>query len=73
MKKEIIQIIVKVIVYALSLIAAYFGVTSLTSCASSHGVRYVGKGVVITLDTVRLNHDGYFKTKNFKPYDKPYD
>lgn len=69
MKKEIIQIIVKVVVYALSLIAAYFGVTSLTSCTTSHGVQYDGKGIVVTSDTVYLNHSGYFKTKNFKPYD----
>ena len=69
MKKEILKIVIKVLIYALGLVGAYLGVTSLSSCSSSHGVQYDGKGVIITSDTVHLNHSGYFKTKNFKPYD----
>jgi len=46
MKKEIIQIILKVAIYALGLIAAYFGVTSLASCSTSHDVSVRGRTTI---------------------------
>ena len=69
MKKEIIQIIIKVIMYALGLIAAYFGVTSLTSCSTSHGVTSSGKATIITVDTTIVKHNGYIRSKNYVPYE----
>lgn len=68
MKKEIIQIIIKVALYALGLIAAYFGVTSLTSCSTSHNVDASGCTTIVSVDTTIVKHQGYVRSKNFKPY-----
>ena len=38
MKKEVIKIVIKVIIYALGLIGSYFGITALTSCSSNRTV-----------------------------------
>ena len=68
MKKEIIQIILKVAIYALGLIAAFFGVTSLTSCSTSRNVSARGRTTILTVDTTYVNHGGSVRSKNFKPY-----
>lgn len=70
MKKEIIQIIIKVAIYALGLIAAYFGVTSLASCSTSHNVVARGRSTIVTVDTTIVKHCGYIRSKNYKPYGK---
>ena len=70
MKKEIIQIILKVAIYALGLIAAYFGVTSLTSCSTSHNVDASGRTTIVTIDTTIVKHNGLIRSRNFKPYDE---
>lgn len=70
MKKEIIQIIIKVAIYALGLIAAYFGVTSLASCSTSHNVVARGHTTIVTSDTTYVKHGGYIRSKDFKPYGK---
>lgn len=70
MDKEIIKIIIKVAMYALGLIAAYFGVTSLTSCSTSHNVVARGCTTIISVDTTIVKHGGYIRSKNFKPYVK---
>lgn len=68
MKKAIIQIIIKVALYALGLIAAYFGVTSLASCSTFHNVASSGKATIISVDTTYVEHDGFIRSKNFKLY-----
>jgi len=68
MKKEIIQIILKVAIYALGLIAAYFGVTSLASCSTSHNVVASGRTTIVSVDTTIIKHNGSVRSKNFKPY-----
>lgn len=68
MKKEIVQIIIKVALYALGLIAAYFGVTSLTSCSTSHNVAVSGRTTIVSVDTTIVKHSGSVRSKNFKPY-----
>ena len=70
MKKEIIQIILKVAIYALGLIAAYFGVTSLASCSTSHNCSVRGRATIVTVDTTYVKHGGFVRSKNFKPYGK---
>lgn len=64
-KKELIKIVIKVLLYILTLIAGYFGVTSLTSCTIHRDVQVKGRAVIVTNDTTIVNHDGYleFKTK----------
>ena len=63
MNKEIIKIIIKVVIYALGLIAAYFGVTSLSSCTYSRSTVGDGRAVIITHDTTIIKHQGLLKTK----------
>lgn len=70
MKKEVIQIILKVAIYALGLIAAYFGVSTMTSCSTSHNVAASGRTTIVTVDTTIIKHDGSVRSKNFKPYDE---
>lgn len=63
MNKEIIKIIIKVLIYVLGLIGAYFGVSSMTSCTAQRGFDSVGRGTVIISDTTHLSHSGswFFK------------
>lgn len=65
MKKEILKIVVKVLIYALGLIGSYLGISALTSCSSGRAVQFNGSGTVIIQDTTRLFHSSdYFR--NFK-------
>lgn len=68
MKKEIIKIIIKVALYALSLIAAFFGVTAMTSCSTSHNIVAGGRTTIVTVDTTIVKHDGFVRSKKFKNY-----
>lgn len=56
MKKEIVKIIIKVALYALGLVAAYFGVSSMTSCGTSHNVDARGRTTIVSVDTTIVNH-----------------
>lgn len=68
MKKDIIKFIIKVALYALGLIAAYLGVTSLTSCSTSHNVVASGRTTIVSVDTTIVKHNGSVRSKDFKPY-----
>ena len=70
MKSEIVKIIIKVALYALGLIAAYFGVSVMTSCSTSHNVVASGRTTIVSVDTTIVKHHGYVRSKNFKPYDE---
>lgn len=63
MNKEILQIIIKVLIYALGLIAAYLGVTSLSSCTFTRSSVVNGRATIITVDTTYIKHNGTLKTK----------
>lgn len=69
MKKEIVKIIIKVALYALGLIAAYFGVSTMTSCSTSHNVVASGRTTIISVDTTIVKRNGFVRSKNFKPYE----
>ena len=68
MNKEIIKLICKILLYIITAIAGYFGVTSLTSCASSSSVQIRGKTQVVSVDTTIIHHDGFIRSKNYKSY-----
>lgn len=68
MKKEIIKIIIKVALYALGLIAAYFGVSTMTSCSTSHNVVASGRTTIVSVDTTIVKHNGFVRSKKFKSY-----
>lgn len=70
MKKEVLQIIVKVAIYALGLVAAYLGVSVMSSCSSSHAVQCYGKATIITVDTTFVEHNGFIRSKNYLPYEQ---
>ena len=58
-KKDIIIIIIKVILYACTLILGVLGVTSLTSCSVSKDTSVVGKATIVTTDTTYVFHNTY--------------
>ena len=72
MKKEIIKIIIKVALYALGLIAAYFGVSTMTSCSTSHNVDATGRTTIVTVDTTIVKHNGLIRSKNYLPYEQDF-
>lgn len=69
MKNEIVKIIIKVALYALGLIAAYFGVSTMTSCSTSRNVDACGRTTIVTVDTTIVKHNGFIRSKNYQPYD----
>lgn len=69
MNKEIIKIVIKVVMYTIGLIAAYFGVTSLTSCSSSHNIEATGITRIHVMDTTYVKHSGFVRSKNYLPYE----
>lgn len=67
MKKEILKIIVKVLIYALGLIGSYLGITALASCTSSRAVQFHGRGTVVLQDTTFVEHSSdYFRTFKYR-------
>lgn len=65
MKKEILKIIIKVLVYVLGLIGSASIISALVSCTSSRAVQFHGRGKVLIQDTTFVEHTSdYFR--NFK-------
>lgn len=62
-KKIIFKFVIKVLLYALMLIASYFGVSSLTSCTSYRTVDSVGRTRVVIVDTTIVSHTGSYNLK----------
>ena len=63
MDKEFFKIVIKVLIYALTLISGYLGVSALVSCSASHSVEGTGKTIIVTSDTTYIYHSGALKTK----------
>lgn len=63
MKKEVLKIIVKVLIYALGLIGSALGISALSSCSTSHSIDGSGKTTIVTTDTTYIYHSGILKTK----------
>lgn len=68
MNKEFIKLICKILLYIITAVAGFFGISSFTSCASSASVQVRGKTQVISVDTTFINHDGFIRSKNYKSY-----
>lgn len=67
MKKEILQIILKVLIYALGLIGSAVGISALASCSSSRAVQVHGRGVVVVQDTTVIDHSSdYFRNYKYR-------
>lgn len=61
MKKEILKIIVKVLIYALGLIAAFLGVSSVASCSVSRDFHHDATGYFQYYDTLRVHGNSIVK------------
>lgn len=57
-KKELIKIVIKVLLYILTLVGGYFGIASLTSCTIQRKAEIKGRAIIVTNDTTIVNHDG---------------
>lgn len=68
-KKEILKIVVKALIYVLTLVGGYLGITSLTSCSTSHNVEASGVTRIHVTDTTFIKHNGFVRSKNYLPYD----
>ena len=67
MKKEVLKIIIKVLIYALGLIGSALGISALTSCSSSRAVECHGKTTVLIHDTTTIEHSSnYFRNFKFR-------
>lgn len=55
MNKDLLKILLKVIIYALGLLAAYFGVTSLSSCSVNRSATHQGTGYFQYFDTLHVH------------------
>lgn len=60
-KKDIIIIVIKVIVYACSLVLGVLGVTSLASCSVQRDTTIAGKATIVTNDTTYIYHNGVMR------------
>jgi CHASE3 domain sensor protein len=62
-KKIMFKFVIKVLLYALTLIASYLGVSSLTSCTSYRSVDSVGCTRIVVSDTTIVSHQGSYNLK----------
>ena len=60
MKKNVLKIVIKVLIYALGLIASYLGVSVMASCTVTHDMNHRGIGYVQYYDTIRVNGSNSF-------------
>lgn len=64
MKKEILIIALKVIIYACGLILGILGVSAaVTSCTVHRALDARGRAVIVTTDTIVVNHSGTLELK----------
>lgn len=55
MKIDLLKILLRVLIYALGLLAAYFGVTSLSSCSVNRSATHQGTGYFQYYDTIHVH------------------
>lgn len=60
MNKKIIEIIIKVVIYALGLIGSFMGINALSSCSSSRSVECHGKTSVLIVDSTTIEHSSNY-------------
>lgn len=62
-KKDFLIIVLKVIIYACTLLLSVLGVAAITSCASQSDTTIHGVTTIVTVDTTHINHSTVFKLK----------
>ena len=62
-KKDYLIIVLKVIIYACTLLLSVLGVAAITSCATERDTSIQGVTTIVTTDTTRINHSTIFRIK----------
>ena len=57
LRKEILVIIIKVIIYACTLVLGIRGVAAMTSCSVSRETTVTGTATIVTTDTTIVHHN----------------
>lgn len=60
MNKELFKLIFKILVYVLTAVAGFFGVSTLASCSTSRDVVVRGRAVIVTTDSTFVDHNRNF-------------
>ena len=60
MNKDLIKLLFKILIYVITAVAGFFGVSCFTSCSTSRDVVVKGRAVIVTNDTTVIDH-----TRNF--------
>lgn len=60
MNKELLKLIFKILLYIVTAVAGFFGVSTLTSCSLSRDVVVRGRAVIVTTDSTFVEHDRNF-------------
>lgn len=60
-KKDIIILILKIVIYACTLVLGFLGVTAMSSCSASRDFDVVGKSTIVTTDTTFIHHNTFIK------------
>lgn len=60
MNKEFIKLICKILLYIITAVAGFFGVSSLASCSASRDVVVRGRAVIVTTDSTFIDHSRNF-------------
>ena len=66
MNNELIKIVIKVLIYFLGLVGAYFGVSAMTSCTVQRQFDSFGRGTIIVSDTTHISHSGSWFFKHIR-------
>lgn len=63
MNKEVIKIVIKFLIFLLSLVGSALGISALSSCSLSRHTEGSGKTTIVTTDTTYIYHSGVLKSK----------
>lgn len=66
MKKDYLEVVLKVVIYACSLLLAVLGVSAVTSCSVTRDTAISGRALIVTTDTTVVNHSGSFTLKSHR-------
>ena len=65
-KKNLLIVLLKVVVFTATALLSVLGVTTLTSCNTSKSVDVVGRTHIYTTDTTTVNHKTFFSYPKVK-------
>lgn len=60
MNKEFIKLFLKILLYIITAVSGFFGVSLMASCSSSRDVVVRGRAVIVTTDSTFIDHSRNF-------------